>query len=253
MKVTGILFDKDGTLIDFDKTWGAAAVPVIKRIFQTYRILDCPKHREAVLTKLGISCGKVDPDGAFAWKSFSMIAEELLPLLQTMTDSPKPGKEELTENLETFFEEEILCEGKEMATTADLSAVMNFLKERDIKIGIATTDTYKATVETLRRLDILSYFSFFSMDRMPVPMPIKPSGEIIRQAAWYWNTDCDHILVVGDTPNDMRFAHNGGAVAVGVLSGTGNESALRPLADHVLESVGDLPRLIYELEQEGQE
>ena len=49
MKIEGILFDKDGTLIDFYKIWQTATEPVIERIFQTYKIENSPKNKEAIL------------------------------------------------------------------------------------------------------------------------------------------------------------------------------------------------------------
>lgn len=62
---------------------------------------------------------------------------------------------------------------------------------------------------------------------------------------------CFAILVVGDTINDMNFAHNGGAIAVGVLSGVSSREQLAPAADYILDSVADVPALIRQLEQKG--
>ena len=56
---------------------------------------------------------------------------------------------------------------------------------------------------------------------------------------------------MGDTINDMNFAHNGGAIAVGVLSGVSSREQLAPAADYILDSVADVPALIRQLEQKG--
>lgn len=248
MKVEGILFDKDGTLIDFDKVWGSAAVPVVKRLLAVYGIADSEEHRNVVLDSLGVSCGKVDPNGALAWKTYPMIAEELLPVLRQMADCPAFCQEKLAADIGMFFEEELFESDRPIVETADLLGLMKFLKQRGIKLGIVTTDTYNATMRCLRKLGIASYFSFFSMDQMPVPMPVKPDGRIIKRAAEYWGVNPDQILVVGDTPNDMQFARNGGARAVGVLSGTGSVRDLEPVADCVLKDVGELPKLICRME-----
>ncbi len=248
MKVEGILFDKDGTLIDFDKVWGRAAVPVVRRLFAAYGIDDLAEYRERVLDSLGVNCGKIDPNGALAWKTYPMIAEELLPVFRQMTDSPQLCQEKLAADIGMFFEEELFESDSPIVETADLSGLMEFLKQRGIKLGIVTTDTYNATMRCLKKLGIASYFSFFSMDQMPVPMPVKPDGRIIKRAAEYWGVNPDQILVVGDTPNDMRFARNGGARAAGVLSGTGKLQDLEPVADYVVESVADLPDMICRME-----
>lgn len=248
MKIAGILFDKDGTLIDFYKVWQAATEPVIERIFQTYKIESSHENRKAVLTGLGIEDGKIDPNGALAWKTYPMIAEDLTPILQKLVHHAVICKEELIVQLSTCYEEETSKNCDPTASITDLLKLMRTLAEKKIRIGIATTDTYNATIRCLKGLKILEYFSFFSMDQMPVPMPVKPDGTILRLAAEYWKVEPQEILVVGDTPNDMRFAHNGGAIAVGVLSGTGKEQDLLPVADHIIESVDALPQLIEELE-----
>ena len=248
MKIEGILFDKDGTLIDFYKIWQTATEPVIERIFQTYKIENSPKNKEAILKKLGIKDGKIDPKGALAWKTYPMIAEDLAPVLQQMVENTEICTKGFAEQLSCFYEEETNKNCNQTATFANLSKLMDTLAEKKINIGIVTTDTYKATITCLKKLGILQYFSFFSMDQMPVPMPIKPDGEILKQASKYWEIRPEEILVVGDTPNDMQFAHNGGAVAVGVLCGTGGEQDLLLVADYLIQSVKDLPRLIEELE-----
>lgn len=248
MKIAGILFDKDGTLIDFYKVWQTATEPVIERIFQTYKIENLKRNKEVILKKLGIEDGKINPNGALAWKTYPMIAEDLAPVLQQMVKDTEICTKEFAEQLSRFYEEETNKNCNQEATFTDLSKLMDTLAEKKISIGIVTTDTYKATIKCLKNLGILQYFSFFSMDQMPIPMPIKPDGKIIKRASEYWEIKPEEILVVGDTPNDMQFAHNGGAVAVGVLSGTGGEQDLLSAADYLIQSVKDLPRLIEELE-----
>ena len=68
-------------------------------------------------------------------------------------------------------------------------------------------------------------------------LPLKPDGRIISRAAAQWHIAPENILVVGDTINDLNFAHNGGAIAVGVLSGVSSRKQLAPAADYMLEDV----------------
>ena len=60
-------------------------------------------------------------------------------------------------------------------------------------------------------------------------------------AAESWHIKPEELLMVGDTPNDMRFAHNGHALALGVLSGTGKIHHMECVADDLIESVAELP------------
>ena len=52
MKIAGILFDKDGTLLDFNEFWVPAAQRVIRRIFSDYRISLCTEMPDARSTEL---------------------------------------------------------------------------------------------------------------------------------------------------------------------------------------------------------
>lgn len=55
-----------------------------------------------------------------------------------------------------------------------------------------------------------------------------------------FNLESCEVAVVGDTPTDLHLAKNGGdCYAIGVLSGTGDRPTLEPLADLVLDSVGE--------------
>lgn len=250
MKVSGVIFDKDGTLVDFHKVWIPAANSVIKRVLREYEIQETMENQELALNTIGVYENQIDPNGALAWKTYSEIAMELKPKLESMKEGICIDAKKLGEKLDEFFEEEILGEDNQLEQVADLLFLMDTLKKRNVKIGVATTDTYKSTISCLEKLEILPYFSFFCMDQMPIPMPPKPSGRIISQAAKYWEVSPDEILVVGDSPNDMKLAHNGGAIAVGVLSGVSKKINLKPISDYLIDSVADVPGLIRKLEIE---
>ena len=80
MLIKGILFDKDGTLIDFYEVWGKAAVKVAKRLCDARRM---PERQRMLLREMGVADGRVDPDGALAWKSYRGVAEDLQEYLGT--------------------------------------------------------------------------------------------------------------------------------------------------------------------------
>lgn len=251
MKIAGILFDKDGTLLDFNEFWVPAAQRVIRRIFSDYRISDTSIHAEKALHSIGIVENKVLPDGSFAWKPYRDIADDLKPALESMEAGLYVDAEDLTNKLVRYFEEESLAGNDNIKGTADLPVILNQLWEKGIQLGIATTDTYHAAVNCLKELHILPFFTFFAADQMPEPVPLKPDGRIILRAAEQWHAAPGSILVVGDALNDMKFAHNGGAIAVGVLSGVSSREQLQSAADDIIDSVADLPAFIQRLEQEG--
>ena len=58
------------------------------------------------------------------------------------------------------------------------------------------------------------------------------------------------ICIIAYAICHFSFAHNGGAKAVGVLSGVSQKMDLLPEADYIIASVDELQELIYRLEQE---
>lgn len=251
MKISGIIFDKDGTLLDFNEFWIPAAQCVIRRILSDYKIPVTDIHTEKTLNSIGIIQNHVLPDGSFAWKTFLDMAIDMKPALEAMHAQAPVDTRDLEGKLTRYFDEESFAENKSIKGIGDLPAILQPLHEKSIHFGVATTDTCEAAVKCLNGLQILPLFSFFAGDQMAGDMPLKPDGRIISRAAAQWHIAPENILVVGDTINDMNFAHNGGAIAVGVLSGVSSREQLAPAADYILDSVADVPALIRQLEQKG--
>ena len=65
-------------------------------------------------------------------------------------------------------------------------------------------------------------------------------SDIIEDFKRRFEINSDEIMVVGDTNTDMQFAKNGGALAVGVLSGVGEKEELKESADFIIADVGQL-------------
>lgn len=236
--IKGILFDKDGTLIDFYEVWGKAAVKVAKRLCDVRRM---PERQRMILREMGVGDGRVDPDGSLAWKSYRGIAEDLQKYLDT-------DAEKLAEELAGLFYEEVGLKRKEYPTFTDVRKMMKTLQKQGIWLGVATTDDLPSTRRCLEVLDVDGYISFWGVTGQGLPE--KPDGQLIRVAASQWNIWPDEIAMVGDNPNDMRFAKNGGALAIGVKSGTGTEDMLKKQADYLLDSVDGLAALIQQINEE---
>ena len=238
-----ILFDKDGTLIDFYEVWGTAAEKVAERFCECWKI---PERQQQFLRILGIRNGTADPEGALAWKSYAGIAEELLASLWE-EEEQKPDSRKLEQELSRLFYEETALKRTEYPTFTEIKPMMEWLKQKGIRIGLSTTDNFPSTKKCMQVLEAEEYLSFWGVSG--AGLPEKPDGALIRMAAEHWAIRPDEIAVVGDTPNDMRFAHNGGALAVAVRSGTGTAEVLEPLADYILSSVAELTVFIEENHQ----
>ncbi|MDT2749987.1 hypothetical protein P7H30_09665 [Streptococcus parauberis] len=75
--IKGILFDKDGTLIDFLSLWQPAILPVLNRLMTDYHLYPKYRYRKQLAEVIGFHNGDIDPEGAIAWKPYQLMAEDL--------------------------------------------------------------------------------------------------------------------------------------------------------------------------------
>ena len=106
MKISGIIFDKDGTLLDFNEFWIPAAQCVIRRILSDYKIPVTDIHTEKALNSIGIIQKHVLPDGSFAWKTFLDMAIDMKPALEAMHAQAPVDTRDLEGKLTRYFDEE---------------------------------------------------------------------------------------------------------------------------------------------------
>lgn len=228
--IKGILFDKDGTLLQFEPVWIDASHQVFARLCMDYG-LEYETGLDRFDEAIGIHGDSVDSDGQLAIGTYHTIARAVAFLF------PDADVEELEER-ETLYYSRALEEKSAWPLTFDVKKLFSWLNERQIHIGIASTDYAPLVTKMLVDEGLMEYVSFLSC--ADSGWSAKPDPEGIHRAAEYWNVKESEIAVCGDTPNDMQFARNGGAYAIGVLSGTGTRKELEKSADLILDKAEDL-------------
>lgn len=128
MEIKGILFDKDGTLIDFFKVWEPAIQPVLQRILLRLQVSDTSELEKKLMDCLGYRNGHIDPEGAIAWKSYPGIAEDMRKVL--VEEGVEVEKEQLSYLLTSLFYEEVVEKRTSYPTFTDLPRLMSFFKEQ---------------------------------------------------------------------------------------------------------------------------
>ena len=139
MDIKGILFDKDGTLIEFHSFWVQAAKRVVPEFLTENQISPDQKHADVVMEAMGVFEDDIDPNGALAYKSNKEIAEEITEALASKgiyIDSRKAQ-----EQIVRLFEKIATDSQMQFQTFTDLPELFQQLRKRQIRIGIATTDT----------------------------------------------------------------------------------------------------------------
>lgn len=234
MALRAILFDKDGTLIDFDRTW----YPVMARL-AAEAAPDDPA-RAAHLLQIGgydAATRRFRAGSVIAAGTIDETVDLWYPML---SGSPRQA-------MIDRFNHACATEGAARAVAIPgLEAAMRALLAAGLELGVATNDGHASAVATLDRLGCLDRFSLvLGYDSVARP---KPAPDQLYRFAAHVGVAATEVAMIGDNVHDLQMARAGGAgLAIGVLSGTGSHADLAPLADLVIGSVADLPRALDEL------
>lgn len=212
-----ILFDLDGTLVESDNQ----LVQRVERALQPVaRVFELDAQRAARRVVMGLE-GFVN--SLITFLDLVRLERPALWLIQQLDRwwLQRPRPPQLTPHVRTLLEE---------------------LQDRYI-LGIVTTRSRAATEQLLAATGLASYFQVI-VTRDDVRR-LKPHPEPIRLAAARAGVRPEEVLVVGDTPVDVRAAKAAGALAAGVLCGFGQLEELQE-ADIILNTPAELWRWLPE-------
>jgi phosphoglycolate phosphatase len=224
--IRAVLFDKDGTLFSFARSWTGAIRAVLAATVPD----DAGLRR-----RLGLAAG-FDPDtGDFAPGAPVVagtpadVAARWAPLL------PDRDPATLAELIERVGAS---CQTPTPAV-ADLAGLLDGLRGRGLSLGVATHDSADGARADLGAVGVLDRFGFIAGYDSGVGL--KPEPGMVLAFAAAIGAAPGAVAMLGDSPGDLRAARAAGAVAVGVLTGPAGRADLEPLADAVLADIGALP------------
>ncbi len=226
--IKGILFDKDGTLVDFHGTWFAIGDMLALKAADGDR-----ERANALLDAAGFDFGahRFRADSIFAAGTNADIVELWYPTLTNGERSALLAEFDLFTTSEGASKPVALPGCRETLTT---------LHDAGMKLGVATNDSTSGAERTLAALGVSQLFvAAYGYDAVANP---KPAPDSVIAFCDLTGLKASELAMVGDNRHDLEMARAGGVgLAVGVLSGTGTKESLTPLADVVLESIVDLP------------
>jgi len=229
--IRAILFDKDGTLIDFDRTWFTVSWNLAQRT------ANGDEHRARSL----LDAGGYDWE-ASRFRANSVIAagtvEDIVQLWHPDIDEADI-KAKINE-----FDTYTVAEGARSAVAIEgLRETLATLREMGYILGIATNDSEAGAHATAKALGIDHFFDVvIGYDTAARP---KPYPDPLLYFAEKVGLEPGAIAMVGDNLHDLETAQAANAgLAVGVLSGNSPREALEPHADIVLDSIAGLPDLL---------
>lgn len=230
MKIKGIIFDKDGTLLDFNKMWLGATKHVLAGFCDRNKIPVTEERMEGLLRLLGIENDCILQQGPLASMTYSQMGEVLATNLQGFSVSAKESGAQLVELYEEYFWKYELC----CQPTCEVKEVLKKLRHKGMKLGLATADNKHVAEKCLDALGIKGFFDYLGCDD-GATRP-KPDPEMFVRFCSEMNLIPEEVAMVGDTVNDMHFAKNAGGLAVGVLCGLAGRKELEPVADVIIDN-----------------
>jgi HAD superfamily hydrolase (TIGR01549 family) len=231
MEIKGILFDKDGTLLEFDSTWRPIANQVVEEVAKNYNFND----KVALAESIGLYEKSIDPNGSLSSGTNKDVALDMLSVLQSNNVDCKDA-EHIKWSTQIFNK---VAASLPFYPVDGVIETIKTLKEKGYYIGLSTADSVENAKLFLEKTGLNLYFDYIGADDGIINP--KPAPDYMDNFCKQYNLKPSEVVVVGDTMADMNFGINSGAgLIVGVLSGTGTISLLGDSANIIIKSVKDL-------------
>jgi phosphoglycolate phosphatase len=216
MRWRGLLWDKDGTLLNTFSFW----VELERRLALALARRFLPEspgavYADRVLHALGVSEGRVDAHGVLASGTEASILETFYRAMGNEAPHHDEFEREARYQLKT-----LLAHPPDPARIPGIHEVLERARALNLVQGVATADTASNAVRDLRRSGIDEFFSFVASSDS---LHVKPNPWPVEAFAFEAGLAVGEILVIGDTPTDQAMAAAAGADFVGVLWGTGRQ------------------------------
>lgn len=241
---SGILFDKDGTLLDLMATWGKWAELVLHRIEEHLAVMgsefvtDMSKVFGTIHDKDGTLIG-YDPAGPLTMateeQSYGILAWQLYA-------AGVPWNEALARV--TDITKEAMYELRRRRIAEPVKGLHPFLEQccaASLKLGVVTSDGSKTTEEHLEWLGVTDFFgAVVTRDRVRSG---KPAPEMAEVACLELDVAPEGTIIIGDSNADMQMGKGAGlSLTIGISSGGDGGHLLD--ADIIISSYNEL-RITY--------
>jgi len=234
-----VIFDKDGTLTDFRKTWFAILDKRMEIILREIK-LNCTEEefRKTVYQTYGISGRYIDPYGPFPytppWEDEIVFATILYRLGVPWQEGKNIAR------YSTQKAEEELDRGSCTELIDGVKDVLERLHKSGILISLATADLTDIATDVLKHTGIYDLFNFvIGADKTENN---KPHPEMIFKTLEALKIEGQSTAFVGDAITDMQMAKSADlGLVVGVVDGgVARPEDLKKDADVVLNSVHEI-------------
>lgn len=228
--IRGILFDKDGTLLDYDASWE----PVNRQL-----ALMAAKGDQVLANALLLACG-MDPHTGVVVADSLLAAGNSRQIAQGLIDAGAAyDLDALTAELDAIF----AAAADFSVPVTDLAVLFSQLKQRGLKLGIASSDNERSIRAIVRRFGLDAHIDFVA--GYDSGHGCKPEPGMVLGFCAATGLSAAEVAVVGDNNHDLHMGRNAGAgLTVAVLTGTGSRETLTANSDFCLNDITELETVL---------
>ena len=223
--VRGIVFDKDGTLFDFQTTWAAVTGRMLAVLADGDARLEA---RLAEAAGYDLSAGRLLPGSVIVAATVVESADVLLSAMPRGTDRGRVIDIMLG-----------LAETAPQVEAVPLVPFFEDLRARGLALGVATNDGEAPARVHLDRAGVLGHVDFLA--GYDSGHGAKPGPGQLNAFCAATGLDPGSVLMVGDSRHDLLAGRAAGMRTVGVLTGLATAGDLAGEATVVLDHIGHLP------------
>lgn len=227
--IRGLLFDKDGTLLDYAASW-----TLVNRRAALLAAQGDPVFADRLLERAG-----VDPHTGRAVADSVMSAGTAVDIAEVwVTAGAGFEVEDLAKALDDVFRDAV----QDMVPVTDLVELFERFRAHGLKLGIASSDSEAAVWATARVFGIAEQLDFVA--GYDSGYGTKPDPAVLAAFCGRTGLAPSQVAVIGDNSHDVGMGRAGGAgLTIGVLTGTGTVDSLAPLSDLCLPSISAMAAL----------
>lgn len=237
MRADAIIFDKDGTLLDFDAYWVSVSDAAITSVLTEY---GAPLSlKEKILLAFGIENGMTYPDGILCRGTYEEMGDTVFEILKS--HGCAISRDEAINSVICAYNAS--ADFGEIKPTCDnLISALTALRESGIRLAVVTTDNPKITEKCLKGLGIYGLFDeIYTDDGIH---PTKPDPSAAAEFLKRYGIKKERTFMVGDTETDAKFAKNAEISFIGIAKSDTGKALLASSADFLIEKISELPLLI---------
>lgn len=223
MRAQAVLFDKDGTLLDFQRTWGPWATFVVDELAAGDAAL---AEDMAAAWGLERASQRIRPDSVVIAGTVEQVADAIVAFRPDMT---------LARMIAYLNRIGAQVEG---VPVVPLAPFLDELGALGVVFGIATNDSESVARAQLGALGVGHRFDFIA--GYDSGYGGKPAPDMCLAFAEHVGVAPGDVVMVGDSLHDLTAGRAAGMQTAAVLTGVAAADVLAPLADVVLPNISQL-------------